>query len=99
MPYELQRSFREALAMPIGIPATENMVKIGAWLMNTEAELVLKSRWVKPMRLENQGFRWRHRTAERMIADLLGRPGLEGFFASKARRSIGARVWAHNYGA
>ncbi len=96
---ELQRSFREALAMPIGIPATENMVKIGAWLMNTEAELVLKSRWVKPMRLENQGFRWRHRTAERMIADLLGRPGLEGFFASKARRSIGARVWAHNYGA
>ena len=91
---QLQRLLREALAMPIGLPAARWMVKIGAWLLRTEAELVLKSRWVRPLRLEEEGFRWRHRTAEAMIADLLARPGLEGFFATKERRAMGARVWA-----
>jgi uncharacterized protein len=91
---ELQQLLREALAIPIGLPATKWMVKLGAWLLRTEAELVLKSRWVRPLRLEQEGFRWRHRNAEAMIADLLTRRGLEGFFATKERRAIGARVWA-----
>jgi hypothetical protein len=67
---------------------------VGAWILRTEAELVLKSRWVRPLRLEEEGFRWRYRTPNTMIADLLARPGLEGFFATKERRAMGARVWA-----
>jgi uncharacterized protein (TIGR01777 family) len=91
---KFQQLLREAVAMPIGLPATKAMVKIGAWVLRTEAELVLKSRWVKPLRLEQEGFRWRFRTAEAMIADLLTRRGVEAFFATPARRAMGARVWA-----
>lgn len=90
----LQQSLREELAMPLGLPTPTPLVKLGAWFLRTEAELVLKSRWVRPMRLEEEGFRWRYRTANTMIADLLARPGLEGFFATKERRAMGARVWA-----
>jgi uncharacterized protein (TIGR01777 family) len=90
----LQQSLREGLAMPLGLPAPAPLVKLGAWLLRTEAELVLKSRWVRPLRLEEEGFRWRYRTTETMIADLLARPGLEGFFTTKERRAMGARVWA-----
>jgi uncharacterized protein (TIGR01777 family) len=90
----LQQSLREELAMPLGLPTPKPLVKLGAWFLRTEAELVLKSRWVRPMRLEEEGFRWRYRTASTMIADLLARPGLEGFFATKERRAMGARVWA-----
>lgn len=90
----LQQSLREELAMPLGLPTPTPLVKLGAWFLRTEAELVLKSRWVRPMRLEEEGFRWRYRTASTMIADLLARPGLEGFFATKERRAMGARVWA-----
>lgn len=89
-----QQQFREELAMPLGLPAAEWMVKLGAWILHTEAELVLKSRWARPLRLEQEGFRWRHRNTANMIADLLSRRGLEGFFARKGRRAIGARVWA-----
>ena len=91
---QFQRLLREAMAMPLGLPATRMMVKLGAWLLRTEAELVLKSRWVRPLRLEQEGFRWRYRTVENMMADLLTRRGLEAFFANKERRAIGVRGWA-----
>jgi uncharacterized protein (TIGR01777 family) len=38
------------------IPTTEWMVEVGAWLLRTEPELVLKSRRVVPKRLLEQGF-------------------------------------------
>jgi uncharacterized protein (TIGR01777 family) len=90
----LQQSLREELAMPLGLPALAPLVKLGAWMLRTEAELVLKSRWMRPLRLEEEGFRWRHKDPNSMIADLLARPGLDGFFATKERRAMGARVWA-----
>ena len=91
---KFQQLLRENLAMPIGLPATATMVRLGAWLLRTEAELVLKSRWVEPMRLKEEGFRWRFRTADSMMADLLMRRGMEAFFTHPGRRAMGARVWA-----
>jgi NAD dependent epimerase/dehydratase family enzyme len=38
------------------VPTREWMVEIGAWLLRTEPELVLKSRRVVPKRLLEQGF-------------------------------------------
>jgi len=90
---EWMRSFRETLGMPLGIPATTWMLKIGAVLMKTEAELVLKSRWAEPLRLREAGFRWRYPKAGGAIEDLENRRGLSGFFRETDRRSAGARAW------
>ena len=90
---ELMRRLRETLGMPIGLPATEWMLKLGARLMRTETELVMKSRWAYPQRLLEQGFRWRWPEIPEALADLEDRRGLEGFFHVPDRRSAGARVW------
>ena len=90
---EWMQTFREAVGMPLGMPATRWMLEIGARFMRTETELVLKSRWAEPLRLRDAGFRWRWGRAVDAVADLHGRRGLDGFFRAAVKRSVGARVW------
>ena len=90
---EWMKTFREAVGMPIGLPAARWMLNIGAYCMGTETELVLKSRWADPVRLRDAGFRWRWSRAVDAVADLQGRRGLQGFFRAPSGRSAGAKVW------
>jgi hypothetical protein len=53
---EFMRVLRQASGTPFGLPATEWMLAIGAVLMRTETELILKSRRVVPARLLEHGF-------------------------------------------
>ena len=53
---EFMRTLREAWGMPLGLPATAGMLEIGALLLRTETELILKSRRVIPGRLLDAGF-------------------------------------------
>lgn len=87
------RTFREVQAMPFGLPAPGWAVQLGARFMRTEAELVLKSRWVRPRRLEEGGFRWRFPELTPALLDLRERRGLEGFFEIPEKRAVGARAW------
>lgn len=90
---ELMQAFREQQGAPFGLPATEWMLEIGARLLKTETELVLKSRWAEPRRLRENGFRWRWSSLEATLEDLEHRVGLEGFFRQPDRRSAGVRIW------
>lgn len=53
---ELMRTIREAIRMPFGLPAPRPVLEAGAWMIRTETELLLKSRWVLPKRLLDAGF-------------------------------------------
>ena len=53
---EFMRILRDACGMPLGLPAAEWMLEIGARLLRTETELILKSRRVVPGRLLEAGF-------------------------------------------
>lgn len=55
---EFMRILREAAGVSIGLPATRWMLEIGALLMQTETELILKSRRVVPGLLTNRGFKF-----------------------------------------
>ncbi len=90
---ELMKCFRETVGMPIGVPAAKWMLPVGAAIMGTETELILKSRWAEPLRLREGGFRWRYPVAADAIDDLEHRRGLAGFFRESERRSAGARAW------
>ena len=50
------RAMREAWGTRIGLPASRWMLEIGAWVLRTDTELVLKSRRVVPGRLLASGF-------------------------------------------
>lgn len=53
---EFMKNVRQVMNMPFGLPAPKWMLKIGVWLLRTETELILKSRWVIPTRLKNAGY-------------------------------------------
>jgi uncharacterized protein (TIGR01777 family) len=54
------RALREAAGVPVGLPTGRLLLEIGAVLMRTETELILKSRRVVPGRLLEHGFVFRH---------------------------------------
>jgi uncharacterized protein len=63
-PYPLPNShfmhgLREAAGIRIGLPAAPWMLEVGAMMMRTETELILKSRRVVPARLLESGFVFR----------------------------------------
>jgi uncharacterized protein len=53
---EFMKTLRQAMKMPVGLIAPEWLLKIGAMLIGTEPELILKSRKVYPKRLLDEGF-------------------------------------------
>lgn len=57
---EFMRGLRGAWGTRMGLPATRWMLEVGAALMRTETELVLKSRRVVPQRLSDAGFTFSH---------------------------------------
>lgn len=66
----LMRELRRAVGMPIGIPACRFMLEPAMWVLRTEPELVLKSRWTLPGVLERAGYRFRHPHLRAAIADV-----------------------------
>lgn len=69
----LMRSVRRAVHRPFGLPAFRWMLELGTAVLRTETELVLKSRWVAPERLEAAGYTFRYRDHERAIRAIVDR--------------------------
>jgi uncharacterized protein len=63
---------REKLKTPFGIPSPTFLLEIGTLFLQTETELLLKSRNVYPERLLNYGFRFRLETVDEALGDLVG---------------------------
>jgi len=53
---EFMQLLREAWGIPYGCPSTELMLEVGACLLGSETELILKSRRVIPEKLVRSGF-------------------------------------------
>lgn len=68
---DFMRIFREVKNIPIGLPSLTWMLKIGALIIGTETELLLKSRWVLPEKLINKGFKFEFPTIESALQDIL----------------------------
>ena len=57
---DFQRILRHAWHQPVGLPAPRPALALGALAMQTETELILKSRWVLPTLLRRHGFQFRY---------------------------------------
>lgn len=55
----------------IALPAPEWMLKIGARLIGTETELILKSRWVLPARILQTGFTFKYPLLKNALQDIV----------------------------
>jgi uncharacterized protein (TIGR01777 family) len=70
---EFMRDLRAAWGTRVGLPAAGWMLAVGARLMRTETELVLKSRRVTPRKLPEAGFRFAFEDWPAAAADLCRR--------------------------
>ena len=67
---EFMRVLRAAWGVPFGLPAYEWMLELGAWALQSETELILKSRRVVPTKLLQSGFTFQFPTWAEAAKDL-----------------------------
>lgn len=68
---EFMAILRRTARHKFGLPAFTWMLKIGAGIIGTETELVLKSRWVVPSRLLSTGFKFSFPKLEDALKDII----------------------------
>lgn len=67
----LMQLLRKNMGIKIGIPMPAWLLKMGAVFIKTETELVLKSRWVIPERLQQSGFTFMYPTLDAALNNIL----------------------------
>ncbi len=67
----LMHTFRQHLKIFFGLPLPTWLLKLGAVLIKTETELILKSRWVVPERLLLAGYKFKFNTIDVSLKDIL----------------------------
>ncbi|WP_416297868.1 TIGR01777 family oxidoreductase [Paenibacillus illinoisensis] len=68
---QLMESLRRHMGVRIGLPSPRWMLEVGARFIRTETELVLKSRWVIPERIEQEGFTFMYDTLDTALDEIL----------------------------
>jgi uncharacterized protein (TIGR01777 family) len=68
---ELMAQLRRSMGRRIGLPSPRWLLEIGAYVIRTETELILKSRWVVPERLQQLGFQFTYETIDQALDDIL----------------------------
>ena len=68
---EFMVSLRKATGHVFGLPAYEWMLRIGAKIIGTEPELVLKSRWVLPTKILQSGFEFKYPDLEQAFKEII----------------------------
>ncbi len=65
--------FRKITGHRFGLPAFSWMLELGAKLIGTETELILKSRWVVPAKLTQTGFVFKYSSLEDALAEIVSK--------------------------
>ncbi|SFQ01526.1 TIGR01777 family oxidoreductase [Parafilimonas terrae] len=65
------QKLRRCMNISIGLPSPAWQLKIGAVLIKTETELVLKSRWVLPDRLLKEGYTFLYPSLDNALINLI----------------------------
>ena len=65
------QKLRKSTGHKFGFPAEAWMLKIGAVIIGTETELILKSRWVIPSKLLDSGFQFKFPEIENAFCNLV----------------------------
>ncbi len=71
--FEFMRTLRETLKIPFGINSPVWLLELASIFIQTETELLLKSRNVYPKRLIDKGFVFNYPTVDLALRDLVGK--------------------------
>ena len=68
---EFMSELRKVTGHVLGLPAYKWMLALGAPIIGTELELVLKSRWVLPARILAEGFQFKYPSLKDALTDII----------------------------
>lgn len=68
---KFMKVMRKQMKFPFGIPIPELLLKMGAKIIGTEPELILKSRWVQSKKLRDLKFKFKFDTIEKAIENII----------------------------
>jgi NAD dependent epimerase/dehydratase family enzyme len=68
---DFMRIIKQACRVTFALPAPVWLLKIGAMVIGTETELILKSRWVMPTKLMQAGYQFQFADARKAIENIL----------------------------
>lgn len=71
--YSFMKTLRQVTGHRVGLPATTWMLEAGAWLIGTETELMLKSRWVVPARAMKEGFVFNYPLLKGVLEEIIAK--------------------------
>ena len=71
---ELMATLRRVVGAKVGLPLRRWMLEVGSFAIGSESELLLKSRWVLPTRLQAEGFEFEHPTLEGAVREITDTP-------------------------
>jgi uncharacterized protein len=67
----LMQALRKAIGKNFGLSGPAWLLEFGAWVIRTETELMLKSRWVYPKRSQDEGFVYKYLRIEQAIDEIV----------------------------
>ncbi len=67
---QFMQMLRKVFGYRFGLPAPKWMLELGAKMIGTEPELLLKSRWVIPAKLLDAGFNFKYENLETALANI-----------------------------
>ncbi len=70
---QLMQHLQKTLNIQFALPISKFLLKIGAIIIRTETELVLKSRYVVPKKLLDYGYKFTHPQLQPALTDLLSK--------------------------
>jgi hypothetical protein len=82
---EMMRTLRQVYHVPFGLPAAEWMLEVGAFILRTETELLIKSRRVIPGRLLKTGFSFEFPTIRQAFEELCNRRHIKPLAEAESR--------------
>ncbi len=84
-------TFRRLMQRNYSVPVPEWVLNIGAYFCNAETEMLLKSRWVYPKRLIDEGYKFSFRDHASALKDLLrgGGYGVHSGRGVNRKRGVG----------
>lgn len=68
---EFMKTLRKVTDTKFALPAHEWMIKLGTTIIGSEAELIIKSRWVVPTKIMETGFQFRYAHLEEALKDIV----------------------------
>jgi hypothetical protein len=67
----LMKNLRQRTGNKFGLPSPAFLLEAGAFLIGTETELILKSRWVLPTRALSEGFEFKYKSLDDALTNII----------------------------